>query len=35
MVHLTEAEVIVDGVPDEEQAKWWQQVGADAATGDF
>ncbi|MEV4316822.1 diguanylate cyclase [Actinocrispum sp. NPDC049592] len=35
MVHMTEAEVIVEGVPDEQQALWWQEVGADAATGAF
>jgi predicted signal transduction protein with EAL and GGDEF domain len=35
LVHMTETEVIVDGVDTEQQAEWWQRVGADTATGDF
>lgn len=35
LVHMTEAEVIVDGVDTEQQAEWWERVGADTATGDF
>ncbi|MET0136356.1 MAG: EAL domain-containing protein [Kibdelosporangium sp.] len=35
LVHLSGAQVMVDGVRTEEQADWWRAAGADMAQGEF